>query len=92
MRMSTLLTDPFYVGMFRYRGETYEGTHKPIIPNSLFEQVQRIHKRRAGPVKERRADSFPFLGLYVCGDCGGAITGERQKGHHYYRLFVSASG
>ena len=35
--------------------------------------------------KERRADSFPFLGLYVCGDCGGAITGEKQKGHHYYR-------
>ena len=84
-RMSTLLTDPFYVGMFRYRGETYEGTHKPIVPNSLFEQVQRIHKRRAGPEKERRTDSFPFLGLYVCGDCGGAITGERQKGHHYYR-------
>ncbi len=84
-RMSSLLTDPFYVGMFRYRGETYEGTHKPIVPNSLFEHVQRIHKRRAGPEKERRADSFPFLGLYICGDCGGAITGERQKGHHYYR-------
>jgi DNA invertase Pin-like site-specific DNA recombinase len=32
-RMSTLLTDPFYVGMFRYRGETYEGAHPPIVAN-----------------------------------------------------------
>ena len=84
-RMSTLLTDPFYVGMFRYRGETYEGTHAAIVPNSLFEQVQRIHKRRAGPERERRSDGYPFLGLFGCGVCGGAITAESQKGHTYYR-------
>ena len=23
--------------------------------------------------------------LLCCGECGGAITAERQKGHHYYR-------
>ena len=58
---------------------------KRFLPHYPVNGYQRIHKRRAGPEKERRADSFPFLGLYVCGDCGGAITGERQKGHHYYR-------
>ena len=84
-RMSTLLTDPFYVGMFRYRAETYEGAHAAIVPNSLFEQVQRIHKRRAGPEHERRSDNYPFLGLFGCGVCGGAITAESQKGHTYYR-------
>ena len=84
-RMSTLLTDPFYVGMFRYRAETYEGAHAAIVPNSLFEQVQRIHKRRAGPERERRSDGYPFLGLFGCGVCGGAITAESQKGHTYYR-------
>ena len=84
-RMSTLLTDPFYVGMFRYRAETYEGAHAAIVPNSLFEQVQRIHKRRAGPEHERRCDNYPFLGLFGCGVCGGAITAESQKGHTYYR-------
>ena len=84
-RMSSLLTDPFYVGMFRYCGETYEGTHAAIVPNSLFEQAQRIHKRRAGPERERRSDGYPFLGLFGCGVCGGAITAESQKGHTYYR-------
>ncbi len=84
-RMSTLLADPFYVGMFKYQGEIYDGAHPPIVPNSLFEQVQRIHKRRGGPEREKRSDGFPLLGLFVCGVCGGAITAERQKGHAYYR-------
>ncbi|MHB8562677.1 MAG: recombinase zinc ribbon domain-containing protein [Acidiferrobacteraceae bacterium] len=33
----------------------------------------------------KRRESFPFLGLVRCGECGGAITAERQRGHHYYR-------
>ncbi|MCK5850562.1 MAG: zinc ribbon domain-containing protein, partial [Kiritimatiellae bacterium] len=26
-----------------------------------------------------------YLGFVKCGECGAAITGEPQKGHHYYR-------
>ena len=40
---------------------------------------------RRGKGHTKRRHTFPFLGLLRCGECGGAITAERQKGHHYYR-------
>ena len=39
-----MLTNPLYTGQVRHRGETYEGQHKPIVDNVVFEQVQaQIH-------------------------------------------------
>ena len=32
-----------------------------------------------------RKNDFAFLGLLKCASCGCSITGERQKGHNYYR-------
>jgi len=80
------LSNPFYIGMFRYAGELHEGTHEPIISTELFEQVQNVIASRGRPrkTKEKRK-AIPFLGFMQCGDCGCAITAERQKGHNYYR-------
>ncbi|MDO8706404.1 MAG: recombinase family protein [Sulfuricaulis sp.] len=79
-----LLMHPFYVGQFYLKGELYEGSHEPLISRDLFERVQEVMARR-GKVHTKRRESFPFLGLLQCGECGSAITAERQKGHHYYR-------
>ncbi len=79
-----LLMNPFYVGLFRYDGELYEGSHEPLISRELFERVQEVMARR-GRAKAKRKHLFPFVGLLRCGECGCAITAERQKGHHYYR-------
>ncbi len=79
-----LLMNPFYVGLFNYNGELYQGSHEPLIPRELFERVQEVMARR-GRTHAKRKHLFPFVGLLRCGECGGAITAERQKGHHYYR-------
>ncbi len=79
-----LLMNQFYVGLFRYNGELHEGSHEPLISRELFEQVQQVMARR-GRAHAKRKHLFPFVGLLRCGECGGAITAERQKGHHYYR-------
>ena len=79
-----LLMHPFYIGQFYLKGEPYEGSHEPLISRDLFERVQEVMARR-GKVHTKRRHTFPFLGLVRCGECGGAITAERQKGHHYYR-------
>ncbi len=79
-----LLMNPFYVGLFNYNGEPYEGSHEPLIPRELFERVQEVMARR-GRAKTKRKHLFPFVGLLHCGECGCAITAERQKSHHYYR-------
>lgn len=79
-----LLANPFYIGLFRFAGETHEGSHEPLVSKALFDEVQNVMSRRGRPHRARR-QPLPYLGFIECGECGAAITGERQKGHHYYR-------
>jgi len=83
-KMGHLLSNPFFIGMFRYDGELYEGTHPPLISRKLFERVQEVLEQ-SGRSHSKRQHLFPFIGLLSCGECGCSITAERQKGHHYYR-------
>ena len=80
-----LLQNHFYYGIFKFKGETYQGTHEPLISKKLFDKCQEVMKSR-GHIKTRKAEkTFPFRGLFTCGECGCAITAETQKGHNYYR-------
>jgi site-specific DNA recombinase len=79
-----LLANPFYVGLFRFADETHDGAHEPLVSQALFDNVQNVMTRRGRPHRTRR-EPLPYLGFIQCGECGAAITGERQKGHHYYR-------
>jgi DNA invertase Pin-like site-specific DNA recombinase len=80
-----LLQNHFYYGIFKFKGETHQGTHEPLVPKKLFDECQEVMKNR-GHIKTRKAEkTFPFRGLFTCGECGCAITAELQKGHNYYR-------
>jgi len=80
-----MLSKSFYYGFFEFKGETYQGTHEPLITKKLFDTCQEVMKSR-GHIKTRKAEkTFPFRGLLTCGECGCAITAETQKGHNYYR-------
>ena len=80
----TILKNPLYYGVFRYKGEVYEGTHEPIITKKLFDRCQEVMRLR-GKHKEKQTTKFVFRGLMRCGECGRMITAELQKGHVYYR-------
>jgi hypothetical protein len=79
-----LLANPFYVGLFRFADETHDGTHQPLVSKALFDEAQNVMARRGRPHKPRRKP-LSYIGSIQCGACGAAITGERQKGRHYYR-------
>ena len=85
--VSSILSNPFYYGHFRYNGEVHEGTHAPIISKGLFDKVDAILNRRwrFSPSKHIATNTKPFRGLLHCATCGGAITAELQRGHVYYR-------
>jgi len=83
-KLPKTLSNPFYRGSFRYNDELYEGSHELFISQELFHRVQVVLKER-GRVKSRHVEIFPYLGLMRCGECGCAITAERQKTYHYYR-------
>jgi site-specific DNA recombinase len=88
-RVSYILSNPFYCGLFRYCGELHEGKHEPIITKRLFDEVQKVLHGR-GRTPEIESDPRPYCGLIRCGSCEMMITGENKvkrqvsgKVHHY---------
>jgi site-specific DNA recombinase len=83
--LSDLLNSPFYFGLIRLRstGETFDGKHEPLIGKSLFDRVGRA---LAGKFHAKvQTNDCLFRRMLRCGICAHTLTGERQKGHIYYR-------
>ena len=81
--LQKILQNIFYIGLMKFKGEVFEGTHEPLISKKLFDKCQEVMTKR-GKRKDIRKHHFAFLGLLKCAYCGCAITAEIQKGHHYY--------
>ena len=73
-----ILSNPFYYGYFKYRGEIHQGSHKPMISKKLFDQTQEALILNGKPRKKRGPKNFLFLNFAVCGECGYSITAERH--------------
>jgi hypothetical protein len=43
----SILTNPFYMGIIRYDGRTYQGNHEPLIDEKLFQKTQKNLSERA---------------------------------------------
>jgi site-specific DNA recombinase len=69
-QIHSILQNPIYCGDFRWLGKLYVGKHEPLVPRSLFADVQRVlasaNRPRYG--KHRHA----FAGLVTCGRCAYA--------------------
>ena len=79
-----ILKNPFYYGVFLFKGELHDGIHKPIISKKLFDEAQIVMATR-GKRRKKSSHGYIFTDLMSCGNCGRAITAEKQKGHVYYR-------
>ena len=79
-----LLSNPIYYGLIKYGGECYDGTHEPIIGKSLFDTVQKVLAQR-GHKKTKQIKPYLYRKLFHCGECGGYMTMEVQKGFQYVR-------
>src|SRR3990170_1881559 len=93
-KASFILSNPFYIGLFKYGGEIHEGKHEPIISKKLFDEAQEMLKFRGQPERKSKNEPQPFCGLISCASCKMMITGEhkfkRQKNgnvheYTYYR-------
>jgi len=83
------LTNPAYIGLITYGGETYQGNFEPLISAATFEAVQKVLKDDSKPRKVKNGHNFPFTGLLRCGECNASITAQYAHGHggtyRYYR-------
>ena len=75
-----MLADKFYIGIMKYVGEYYPGSHKLFIPKELFRKVQRELEKYDRPHKW--GHDFAFMGLATCAECGASITAEVH--HKFY--------
>ncbi len=81
-----MLSNPFYIGRVRWMGEEYPGAHQSLVPEDLFERVQRVIRRRYVEPRLRLASTeFPLKAVAVCSSCRGTMTAERHGVFSYYR-------
>ena len=82
-----ILANPVYCGLNQYKGQTFQGTHKPIISLVDFEQTQRELAKRQQTAREL-SNPRPFQakymlsGLVQCGYCHAplkVILGQKRK-------------
>jgi site-specific DNA recombinase len=80
---SKILNNPFYAGIIKVKGQTFNGGHEPLISPILFKRVQMILR---GNTNQRvNKHEFIFSKLLKCKGCGFSLIGEIQKGRTYYR-------
>src|SRR3989344_1760715 len=78
-----MLRDPFYCGFMRWNDVVYgNGLHEPLVSKELFDKVQFMLTRKQAPHYKRHI--FQFSKMIECGECGGTISAEIQKGTIYY--------
>lgn len=80
-RLHALLSDPYYIGINIWNNKEYLAKHEPLISEELFKLVQTRLKSKS--TLKYQKHYFFFRGLAKCGECGGTITWERQKGIVY---------
>lgn len=80
-----LLRNPLYYGLIDHGGEVCEGRHEPLISKSLFDRVQEIIAGKRKPRLARQVKPYLYRRVFHCGECGGVITIETQKGNIYLR-------
>lgn len=82
-----ILANPVYCGLNQYKGQAFQGTHKPIISLADFEQTQRELAKRQQTAKEL-SNPRPFQAKYMlsglaqCGYCHAplkVILGQKRK-------------
>lgn len=83
-----MLSNPFYAGRVRYRGEEYPGSHEPIVSEDLFEKVAakrgQRHRRPSG-LRETTIRTYLLRGLAVCSSCGRTLVCAAQGDRRRYR-------
>ena len=69
----SLMTNPYYAGVIRYKGALHPGAHEPIVEAELFDQVQSLLKARTAKMTRHVRHAHHLKGLLHCGSCGSRM-------------------
>ncbi|NMC34939.1 MAG: recombinase family protein [Veillonellaceae bacterium] len=77
--VARILSNPAYMGRIPFRGDVLPGTHEPLVPDDLWDQVQRIVAVRSRIPPPARVSSW--ASLYRCGVCGSSVCISSAGAH-----------
>jgi site-specific DNA recombinase len=84
-----LLTNPYYAGFVTHRGHVYEGRHKQLISQELFDKVQAVLVAHRHSGERDRKHQHYLKGTIRCGACGSQLVYSRNNGNGgVYEYFV----
>ncbi len=72
-----ILTDPYYIGLVRYKGELFKGRHEPLVSQELFAVIQEIYRERSAPTRRDRTHFHYLKKQLYCDRC--AKNGRTNK-------------
>jgi site-specific DNA recombinase len=87
-----ILSNPIYVGRIAHKGQVHEGQHPPIVPQELWEQVQRGLRDHLGAARTKRTrqSSDALLAGKLYDDGGNRMSPTwAGKGSKRWRYYVS---
>lgn len=79
-----ILRRRLYMGDFDWDGETYPGTHEPLVSRECWNAVQRLLDLRAEKKIRKVKHDFTYTGILRCGHCGCSYVGELKKQKYVY--------
>ena len=90
--VSQMLNNPFYMGKITYKNESgdieiYDGQHKPIITEELWEKCQEVRasRRTLSRAIQKNYRNYLLSNLAVCDVCGRTLRAQGAKNGSYYR-------
>ena len=79
-----VLRKRIYSGDFDWDGDSYRGSHAPLVSMELWDKAQRVLDAHSGSGPRKRKHEFAFSGLIKCGHCGCSLVGEIKKERYVY--------
>jgi hypothetical protein len=79
-----ILRKRLYMGDFDWGGNSYTGTHEPLVSREVWQQVQELLDARAENRTRKVKHDFAYTGLVHCGHCGCLLVAELKKRKYLY--------
>ena len=93
--ITKILRNRRYIGEYRFKETVVQGAVPQIVPNSLFDAVQkRLDGNMRAPARFKAKDDMYLLSTKLfCGSCGAYMIGEsgKGKGGKVFRYYKCAS-
>ena len=78
-----MFRNPLYIGKPLRNGVVVEGLADVLVPDDLFERIQRRMDANAkAPAAAKAVEPYLLSGKAFCGHCGARLIGDSGKGRH----------